>query len=371
MAGIQWVNILISIGFLTAVGIALTLLLVIAEKRILNYGDCEIDINSGKKKLTVRGGSPLLSTLSDNGIFIPSACGGRGTCAYCKVSVLAGGGMLGPIERPSLTDDEIARGVRLSCQVKVRSDVAISIPDEIFSVRRFRATVVHKKPLTHDILELRLRLVEPPVIDFTAGQYIQLESREYRGREAVNRAYSMSSIPSDAGHVELIIRRVPEGICTTWIFDILQEGEEISLSGPYGEFRLTDTQAPAIFIAGGSGMAPIWAMLRRMRENKDPRPAWYFFGALTQRDLFFVEELRKLEGELGNFTFIPALSNEPPDTPWEGERGLITDVVRRRVPDLPGREAYLCGSPGMIDACVKTLVDLGVAREHIYFDKFA
>jgi Na+-transporting NADH:ubiquinone oxidoreductase subunit F len=371
MAGIQWVNILISVGFLAAVGIALTLLLLIAERRILNYGDCEIDINGGKKKLTVRGGSSLLSTLSDNGIYIPSACGGRGTCAYCKVAVSAGGGTLGPIERPSLSEDEVARGVRLSCQVKVRSDVAISIPDEIFSVRRFRAALVQKRPLTHDILELRLRLIEPPVIEFTTGQYVQLESREYRGRKAVNRAYSISSIPSDAGHLELIIRRVPEGICTTWIFDIVKEGEEISFSGPYGEFRLSDTHAPAIFIAGGSGMAPIWAMLRQMRERRDPRPAWYFFGALTQRDLFFVEELRKLEGELGSFTFIPALSNEPPDTQWEGERGLITDVVRRRIPDLPDREAYLCGSPGMIDACIKTLLDLGVEQNRIYYDKFS
>ncbi len=366
-----WINILVSIGFLAAMGVILSLLLVLAEKKILDYGECEIDINNGKKKLAVTGGSSLLSSLSDNGIFIPSACGGRGTCAYCKVGVAAGGGMVGPIERPSLTEEEMERGVRLSCQVKVRGDVAISIPDEIFSVRRFRATVVHKRPLTHDILELRLALIEPREIEFTAGQYVQLESKEYRGRESVNRAYSMSSLPSDSGHIELIIRRVPEGICTTWVFDVLKEGEEVALSGPYGDFRLSGTGAPALFIAGGSGMAPIWSMLRDMRERGDGRTAWYVFGALTREDLFFVDELKKLEGELAAFTFIPALSNEPGGAEWEGERGLVTDVVKRRIPDLAGFEAYLCGSPGMIDACVKMLTGAGVPAENIFFDKFA
>lgn len=365
------VNILVSVGFLVAMGIALTVVLLIAERTIMNFGDCTIDVNGGKRTFTVRGGSSLLSSLSDSGIYIPSACGGRGTCAYCKVAVSAGGGMIGPVERPSLSEDEVTRGVRLSCQVKVRSDVAISIPDELFSVKRYRAQVVHKRPLTHDILELRLRLLEPQRIDFVAGQYVQLESKEYRGRQAVNRAYSLSSIPSDEGLVELIVRRVPEGICTTWVFDVMKEGEEITLSGPYGEFHLSDSGAPAIFIAGGSGMAPIWGMLRQMRERRDSRRIWYFFGALTSRDLFFVDELTALEKELPNFTFIPALSNEPPDASWAGERGLIPDVVRRRIPDLTGHEAYLCGSPGMIDACINMLVDQGVAREHIFFDKFA
>ena len=163
---------------------------------------------------------------------------------------------------------------------------------------------------------------------------------------------------------------MPEGICTTWVFDVLKEGDEVALSGPYGEFRLAEGGAPALFIAGGSGMAPIWSILRDMREKGNPRKAWYIFGALTREDLFFLEEMGKLEGELGGFTFIPALSREPEGEGWEGERGLVTDVVKRRIPDLAGFEAYLCGSPGMIDACVKVLTESGVPEEKIYFDKF-
>ncbi|HPJ36527.1 MAG TPA: FAD-binding oxidoreductase, partial [Spirochaetota bacterium] len=186
-----------------------------------------------------------------------------------------------------------------------------------------------------------------------------------------NRAYSISSLPSEKGFVELMIRRVPEGICTTWVFDHLKEGDEISFSGPYGDFRLTDSGAPAVFIAGGSGMAPIWSILRDMKERNDSRKSAYFFGALTSADLFYTEELKKLESETGNFSYIPALSGEKEDSGWTGERGLITDVVKRTLPDLTGYEAYLCGSPGMIDACVKVLTENGIPADRIFYDKFS
>ncbi|HPQ54587.1 MAG TPA: 2Fe-2S iron-sulfur cluster binding domain-containing protein [Spirochaetota bacterium] len=366
-----WMNILLSIGFLAALGTVLSVLLILAEKKILNYGECLIDINDGKKTIPVQGGSSLLSSLSENEIFIPSACGGRGSCAYCKVQVKEGGGMIGPVETPSLSGDEIKNNIRLSCQVKVRSDIFISIPDEIFSVKHFTGKVVHKKPLTHDIIELKIALTKPENIDFTAGQYLQIETREYKGREQVSRAYSLSSVPSDTRSVELIIRKVPEGISTTWVFDHLKEGDPVNFSGPYGDFRLSDTDSPVVFIAGGSGIAPIWSMLRDMKEKGIARTAYYFFGALSQRDLFFLDELRSLEEELGWFTFIPALSHEPDNSGWEGERGLITDVVRRCLPDLNGFEAYLCGSPGMIDACIKVLTESGIPEENIFYDKFA
>jgi len=371
LSSLPWNQIFISVGFLCATGVVLAILLILAERRILNYGVCTIDINKGKKKIDLNGGGSLLSGLAENGIYIPSACGGRGSCAYCKLKVLSGGGAVGPVELPSLSNAEMENNIRLSCQVKVRGAMSISVPDELFSVRKFRAKVAGKRALTHDIIELKMELVEPREIDFTAGQYVQLESRKYKGRESVNRAYSISSLPSEKGFVELMIRRVPEGICTTWVFDHLKEGDEINFSGPYGDFRLTDSGAPAVFIAGGSGMAPIWSILRDMRERGDSRKSAYFFGALTSADLFYTEELKKLESETGTFSYIPALSGEKEGSGWTGERGLITDVVKRILPDLTGYEAYLCGSPGMIDACIKVLTESGIPADRIFYDKFS
>ena len=364
-------SIAIAVGFLSGCGLFLTLMLILAEKKILNYGPCDVDINQGKKIITVEGGSSLLSVLADQEIFIPSACGGRGSCAYCKLKIHEGAGMVGPVEAPHLSEEEIAHQVRLSCQVKVRNDLQIEIPEELFRVKRFRGRLVHKHSLTHDIAEVRIQLVEPETIDFIAGQYVQLESEEYKGRESVMRAYSISSVPSDNRHIELNIRKVPDGICTTWVFDHVKEGQELYFSGPYGEFHLTDTDAPIIFIAGGSGMAPIRGILSDMVEKGIHREAVYFFGALTQADLFYTDELMGLSKTADWFTFVPSLSNEPEDSDWQGERGLITDVVSRHFPDTSEHEAYLCGSPGMIDASVKVLVKNGMSENNIFYDKFA
>lgn len=367
----MWTSILISVGFLVVSGIILSVLLIIAEKKILNYGMCRIDINEGKKDFDIKGGHSLLVSLAENHVFIPSACGGRGSCAYCKVKVLEGGGPISPIEEPYLTPDDKKEHVRLSCQVKVRHNVKIEIPNELFLVKRFTGVLNHKRPLTHDIVELRIDLKFPHEIDFVAGQYVQLESEEYKGHDRVMRAYSVSSKPSDKNVIELIVRKVPGGICTTWVFDYLKEGQDITLSGPYGEFKLSETDAPIIFIAGGSGMAPIWSILKDMREKGITREARYFFGAATQRDLFFVNELTTLQNDMPNFKFIPALSNEPENSDWNGERGLITEVVARHMPDVSGHEGYLCGSPGMINACINVLTHGGMPENKIYFDKFA
>lgn len=364
-------QIAISVGFLLACGLVLAGLLLLAEKKILNYGTCHIDINTGKKILDVDGGASLLSSLAQQDIFIPSACGGRGTCAYCKLKVIDGGGLVGPVEEPYLSPEERKDNVRLACQVKVRRDLHVVIPEELFSVRRFRARVAHKKPLTHDIVELRVELVEPKTISFEAGQYVQLESPEYKGHDSAMRAYSISSVPSDARHVELLVRLVPDGICTSWVFEHLQAGDELALSGPYGFFGLADTQAPVIFIAGGSGMAPIWSIVRAMKEKGLARPATYFFGALTQKDLFFMDEFKKIEQECPWFHFVPALSKEPADSGWTGERGLITDVVGRHFPDASQHEAYLCGSPGMIDASIAVLKKNGMPEQNVFYDKFS
>lgn len=364
------ISILSAAAFLAVLTLILAAALLLAERKILNYGPCTLDINDGGKILVVDGGSSLLSSLAENDIFIPSACGGRGSCAYCKVRVLEGGGVIGPVEEPYLSPREREDNVRLSCQVKVRQDIRLAIPEELFLAKRFRGILERKRMLTYDIVEMRIALRDPERIEFTAGQYIQLESQEYAGRDAVMRAYSISSTPSDDRHVEVIIRKVPEGICTTWVFDHLREGGELFLSGPYGDFRLSETRAPAVFIAGGSGMAPIWSMLRDMRKRGDDRRVFYLFSGRNQDDLFLTEELFALEQELPNFQYVPCLTREPEGSDWQGERGRIPQVLPKYIPDAADFEAYLCGSASLIDACVAALKQAGMNEANVFYDKF-
>ena len=350
----------------------LAALLLVAERYLANYGECRIDINDGGREITVQGGQSLLQSLMSEGIFIPSACGGRGTCAYCKLKVLGGGGPHAPVEMTLLTEDEAKADVRLSCQVKVREDIRVEIPEELFNIREYRGVVESITDLTHDIKYLRIRLIEPERIDFASGQYIQLQAPAYGDSpEPVYRAYSMSNTPSDNRHVETIIRLVPGGICTTWVFTMLKEGDEVTLNGPYGDFHLSDMDRDMVWIAGGSGMAPFWSMVRDMRERGIHRKCRFFFGALRKRDLFLVDELRKIADDLPNFEFIPALSAPADDDDWSGETGLITEICDRHIQSDSEAEAYLCGSPGMIDAAVKTLKAKGIPEDRIHFDKFA
>ncbi len=349
---------------------ALAALLLLAERYLANYGTCRIDVNGGDRVLEVPGGEPVLASLKGEGIFIPSACGGRGTCAYCKLKILEGGGPVSPTELPLLTDEEVADNVRICCQVKLRNDIAIEVPEHLLAAREYTGVVEKIRDMTHDIKEVRIRLTDPEEIEFVAGQYVQLEAPPYPGSpQSVYRAYSMSSPPSDSAAVELIIRLVPDGICTTWVFTVLKEGDEVRISGPYGDFRLSETDRPMIWIAGGSGMAPFWSILRHMKDNGIAREVTYFFGAVGKRDLFLVDELRQMEDELDWFTFIPALSGEQ-EQDWDGERGLITEVVDRHVEQGTEAEAYLCGSPGMIDAAAKVLADKGIGEDRTFFDKF-
>jgi Na+-transporting NADH:ubiquinone oxidoreductase subunit F len=333
-------------------------------------GQWTVDINNGNKKVPVKHGATLLAGLAKNGILVPSACGGNARCGACKIKVLGGGQAPVPQEEALVRPEERAAGYRLSCQVKVENDLAIEIPQHFFSIRQFVGKVVAKEPLTYDIVRVRIELIKPESLDFTAGQYVQVRSQPYQGKQAVVRAYSLASSPLDSRHVELMVRKVPNGICSGWVFDVLKEGEKMYFTAPYGTFRISASNVPAIFIAGGSGMGPLWSILQDMREKGVRREVWYFFGALTQRDLFLVNELAALHRDLPGFRFIPALSNEPEGSAWMGERGLITDVVGRFMPDCSGREAYLCGSPGMIGACVKVLTKAGMPEGKIFYDKF-
>jgi Na+-transporting NADH:ubiquinone oxidoreductase subunit F len=329
-----------------------------------------VDINNGYKTITINHGTTLLTGLARNGILLPSACGGNARCGACKIKVTSDAGKITPNEEPILSIDEKNDFFRLACQLRVENDLKVEVPPDVFTTRQFSGKLIKKQFLTHDIVGLRIELVKPQSIEFVAGQYVQIRSQPYLGREAVVRAYSIASLPSDSRFIELIVRKVPNGICTGWIFDIAKEGDKVYFTGPYGQFRLTDSSAPAIFIGGGSGMAPFWSMLHDMREKGIRRKIIFFFGALTLRDLFLLDELRELQKALPGFSFIPALSSEKENSEWKGECGLITEVVARLMPNCSDYEAYLCGSPGMLEACIKVLTQGGIQKSKIFYDKF-
>jgi len=303
---------------------------------------------------------------------VPSACGGRGSCGYCKVHVLEGAGPLLPTEEPYLTPEEREQGQRLSCQVKVRNDLSIEIPRELLAVREYQCLCLDIQDLTYDIKQFRLELKEPTDISFIPGQYVQVLAPEYEGnKEEVYRAYSLSIDPKEKGCIELITRLLPNGICTSYLFNHLKVGDMVRINGPYGEFNLSDTEAPIIFVAGGSGMAPIKCMLHHMVNTNCSRPATYFFGVNTLRDIYFVDEMKAFESRLPNFRFLPVVAQPEEGSGWTGETGLVTEALGRQIEDVSLCEAYLCGSPGMLNATIKVLTDQGMPEENIFYDKFS
>lgn len=363
-------EVLTTVSIISGISIFLAALLTIAERFLLNYGTCKIIINKDKE-LEVKGGNHLLGSLLQNDIFIPSACGGRGSCGLCKVKVISGGGPLLPTETPYLSREEQENNIRLACQVRIRSDVEIEIPDELFNIREYTTMVERIEELTYDTKAVFLRLPEGEEMNFKAGQYVQIKIPQYGNNpEEVYRAYSIASSPSDKGLIQLIIRKVPHGISTTYVFDHLKEGDRLDLNGPYGDFYLRDSDREMICIAGGSGLAPIKSILHYLAENNIRRKASFFFGCVAKRDLYYVDEMKAFEEKIPDFRFIPALSAPEEGDNWAGETGLITEVVDRHITDGSEMEAYLCGSPGMIDACIEVLRRKGVPEDRIYYDKF-
>lgn len=350
--------------------VVLTIILMIAEYFFANYGDCKITVNN-KKEIIVKGGGNLLNALAENKIFIPSACGGRGSCGFCKVKVHSGGGILLPTEKPYLNQNEITSNVRLSCQVKIREDINISIPDDLFNIKKFRAKVSEIIDYTYDIKGVTFELLEPDYIDFKAGQYMQLEAPKYaKSKQRVSRAYSISSIPEMHKSVQLIIRRVPEGICTTWVHDYMKLGDIVNLTGPFGDFFIRDSESDIIFIAGGSGKAPIKSMLEDMQKKNSKRKMTYFFGARALKDLYLTEYMQDFEKKLYDFNYIPVLSAPDDNDNWGGKTGYIPAHIKDVLRDAKNTEAYLCGSPGMIAAVEKSLIENGIPKENIYYDSF-
>jgi Na+-transporting NADH:ubiquinone oxidoreductase subunit F len=364
------IRIVSDIALMSVIGTILALIMVIAQRWLSNYGEVMVDIN-GKRELTVTGGSSLLNTLSDKQIFIPSACGGRGSCGTCKCKVDNGGGPLLPTERPLLTKDEIEGNVRLACQVKVKSDIKINIPESIFNIRRYNSVIDEIIDYTYDIKGVTFKLLDGQTIDFKAGQYVQLESQPYgKIKQKVVRAYSISSKPELKDRIQLIIRLVPEGICTSWVHHHLKVGDKVNFTGPYGDFYLRDTDADILFVAGGSGKAPIKSILEHLKEVGTNRKMTYFFGARSLRDLYLTEEMQAYEQVFEEFEYVPVLSNPGAEDNWKGKTGFVMPHFKDAIRDPKNTEAYLCGSPGMISAVTKSLKEYGIDEQKIYYDSF-
>lgn len=328
---------------------------------------------NGSRIVPARRGISLLKALKGNGIFIPSACGGRGACGLCRLRVQEGAtSALTPAELNHLSADEQRDKFRLACQVVLSGVLRVTIPESYFSAHEFRAEVTEKRNLTNDIIEIRLKLLNPPSIAFKSGQYIQLRIPPYEeSKRSCYRAYSIASPPSENTMLELQIRRVHKGLGTTYLFEHLQPADAVAFNGPHGDFFLRDSGNDIVMIAGGSGMAPMKSMLADMRNRGLRRKTRFFFGARTPHDVFYADLMRQFEQTLFDFKFIPAISSLSPEDHWEGETGLIPEVVARHLDTGFGGEAYLCGSPAMLEACLDVFKRKNISEERIYYDKFA
>ena len=292
----------------------------------------------------------------------------------CKCRVLEGAGSFRPAELSRLSQKEREEHIRLSCQVQVRRDLAIAIPDDLMRIRDYQAEVTLISDLTHDIKLVRLAMIDPEEILFNPGQYIKLETKPYGNvRLKVMRAYSIASPSSETKSLDLMIRLVPDGICTTWVHRHLEQGERVRFIGPMGDFGLHEGEGEIVLVAGGSGMAPMVSLLAEFQEKKIRRKVTYFFGALARRDLFYLDEMRAFEKEITDFRFVPTLSSPAPDDAWRGETGLITVPLKTYLEkeSRATAQGYLCGSPGMIQACIQVMNACGIGEDRIFFDPFS
>ncbi len=341
-----------------------------APAEVAPAATCTIDINAGDMQLTVATGQTLFDALKENNIQLPSLCGGEGLCGFCKVKVLNDVGEPNAAEQGHLSKDQLADGIRLGCQVTLTGDIAIELPRDLLGVQTFAATVDAIEPMTHDIHRVRMTLNDGEMA-FSAGQYVKLEvPASIAGQEDVSRAFSLASNPAETGRADLIIRRVPNGLCTNWVFNDLAVGEAVSFAGPFGEFQLSDTDREMVWVAGGSGLSPFVAMLHELVHAGATRPCRLFFGAVAKRDLYLLDWLADFEKTHEWFSFIPALSVPADEDAWTGETGLITEVLDRHLAENSEAEAYLCGSPGMLAACVEVLCGKGIPADRTFFDEF-
>ncbi len=332
----------------------------------------QIIINNGEKVLDADTDKNLLENLSENNIVLPSACGGRGLCGMCKVQVKNGGTAITDKEEKKLSPEQLENKWRLACQTMLDSNISIELPGQLIGSTTYDCKVEAIEDLTYDIKGVRFKLPEGIDLDYKAGQYMQITAPAYGHlKRSTYRAYSIASNPTEKGYVDFCIRKVPKGIVTTFVHEHMKVGDTITLSGPYGDFYLRDSDKDIIFIAGGSGLSPVQSMVYEMiAKGITKRKTNFFFGACTSEDLFYVDKFRTLEHDHTWFKYIPALSNEEV-TGDNCESGLITEVVDRYYSDLTNYEAYLCGSPGMINACNQVLESKGMDKSQIFYDKFA
>lgn len=321
----------------------------------------------------VRPGDNLLKAALDNGLPWPHNCR-VGSCGQCRCRLKSG--KIKPLNDFSyvLSGEEMDSGVILACQTSLRSDVEIEVvmdqpPAQLSQPKTAAGTIADMRALTHDILEVCIQLDEP-LLPYLAGQYAELT---VPGVIEKPRSYSFAAAPDSEqpGQVRFFIRHVPQGEMTGWLHAADRRGQRVSVSGPYGSFWLRESPAPMICVAGGSGMAPIKALLEQVSQQGFQRKVTYVFGARTQDDLYCLDEMRAIKARgNGHFNFIPVLSREPEGSDWPGLRGNCTDILSPDALDLPNSHAYLCGPPGMVDAAIACLTRAGVCEAHIFYDKF-
>ncbi len=362
-------TVLLSIGITTGLFLLLALVLLYAEHRLADYGICRVSVNDGHTVFEQDGGGTLLAALLDHGIYIPSACGGKGSCGYCKVTVRAGGGSVLPTETPYLTRREILDGVRLACQVKIRQSLEVVIPEDLLNVRQFLTRVVSTVRLTDDIRQIDVELSGSDEIHQCPGQYVQVQAPGPEG--PVYRAYSISSPDFETKRIQLVVRLVPGGIASTYLHG-LAPGDEAVMTGPYGEFRLSeDPDREVICVGGGCGMAPMRNIITSLYHRWPDRPCSLFFGCRTVRDVLYLDDYRQLAAKHPAFKLVYALSDPlGADADWHGETGFIHLAVNKHLEAGSGCQAFLCGPPPMIDAVMEVLKGKGLAEEDIFYDKF-
>ncbi len=404
----------ILLGILVFTGVVLILVVIILAARsiLVQSGEITISINGDpNKSLTVAAGSKLLNTLADEKIFVSSACGGGGTCGQCVVKVLEGGGDILPTELTQISKREARDGMRLSCQVAVKQDLKIEVPAEIFEIKKWTCKVRSNDDVATFIKELVLELPEGDDLDFRAGGFIQIEcppheisyqdfeiADQYRPDwdkfdfwrfrskvdENVVRAYSMANYPEETGIVMLNVRiatppphgaeGTPPGKMSSYIYS-LKAGDEVTISGPFGEFFAKETKAEMIFIGGGAGMAPMRShIFDQLRRIKTDRKVTFWYGARSLCEMFYEEDFNELAKENENFSWHVALSDPQASDNWEGYRGFIHQVLLENYlaehPAPEDCEYYICGPPLMLSAVRRMLDDLGVEQDNVLYDDF-
>ncbi len=411
----QGTVITVSVIVFLLVILLLVSILLYAKKKLMPSGKVKIDINEGEKELEVEAGGTLLATLGDNKIYLPSACGGGGTCGMCRCQVHEGAGSILPTETGFFTRKEQAADWRLACQVKVKEDLKMEIPEEILGIKKWECEVISNNNVATFIKEFVVRLPEGENLNFRSGGYIQIDvpkinvdfkdievGEEYRedwekmglfdlkmkNPEPTYRAYSMANHPAEGNIVMLNIRiatppwdraagkfmNVNPGICSSYIFS-RKPGDKVMISGPYGEFFLKDTDREMMFIGGGAGMAPMRSHIFHLfHTEKTKRKVTFWYGARSKKEIFYEDHFKDIEKKFDNFKFTIALSEPLPEDDWKGDVGFIHQVIYDKYlskhEEPEEIEYYLCGPPMMISAVTKMLYDLGVPDEMVMFDDF-